>query len=112
MTTPPRRPTSGQRLRHLLAATPGTPGRLYQSEALYHAQVRYTCDLLDIVDAFTDDPAAALITAAIYEQLTTTGAADAARRQHDTRERPAAPEAPHGIWIETEPVSGSRRRQQ
>jgi hypothetical protein len=86
MTTPPRQPSSGRRLRRLLAETPGPPGDLYRTEAQYHAPITYTSQLLDIVDAFTDEPTAALITAAIYERLTGTAADEAAQRLHDARD--------------------------
>lgn len=44
------RPRSSDRLRELFMVSTD-PLRLYKTEALYHLQVDWTCDLLDIVDA-------------------------------------------------------------
>ena len=66
------------KLAHLEAA-----GAMYRNEALYKAQIDYTCQLLDIVDELADEVTAALITDAIAERLTDGGVTEAAKRQRD-----------------------------
>lgn len=78
------RMTSADRLRQLLAAS-SNPMRLYQTEALYHIQVDYTCQLLDAVDEVTDEFTATMITSVIYEKLAGDGASEAARRIREAR---------------------------
>jgi hypothetical protein len=68
------------KLAHLEAA-----GAMYQREALYHAQIDYTCQVLDIVDELADPVTAALITDAISERLTGDGVSEAAKRERDTK---------------------------
>jgi hypothetical protein len=60
-------------------------GAMYQGEALYHAQIDWMCQLLDIVDELADPVTAALITDAIGERLTGDGASEAAKRQRDAK---------------------------
>lgn len=69
----------------MLATDPG-PLRMFQTEALYHAQVDYTCQLLSVVDEVADPAVAALITAGIYDRLAGDAAAEAAQRLRDARE--------------------------
>jgi hypothetical protein len=45
------------------------------------AAIEYTCQLLDVVDQFTDEVTATLITDVIYGKVTISGAADAETRQ-------------------------------
>lgn len=71
--------TSAGRLRARLAENPGVL-RLLLTEAIYKAQVDYTCDLLDVVDEHTDWSTAMKITDAIYERMRSTAAADAEQR--------------------------------
>jgi len=73
------RPSSAGRLRALLAAS-GDPLCMYTTEALYHVQVDYTCQLLDVVDEVVDETTAGLITDAIYERLAGDGVSEAAGR--------------------------------
>lgn len=73
------RKPSAERLREKLAAH-GSAMRTYQTEALYHAQVDYTCQLLDVVDEATDPVTAERITDAICERLAGDGAYEAAER--------------------------------
>ena len=58
---------------------------MYTGEALYHTQVDWTCQLLDVVDEVTDPVTARLITDAIYERLSGDGASDAAARIREAR---------------------------
>lgn len=60
-------------------------GGMYRNEALYKAQIDYTCQLLDIVDELADEVTAALITDTIAERLTDGGVAEAAQRQRDAK---------------------------
>lgn len=73
---------SADRLRERLASS-DEPSRLYQGETLYHVQVDYTCQLLDVVDEVTDEVTATLITDAIYERLAGESAFDAMQRMRD-----------------------------
>lgn len=50
------------------------------SDAMYHAQIRYTCDLLDVVDEVADRDTAQRITDAIGERLAGAEASDAVKR--------------------------------
>jgi len=52
----------------MLARNPGA-ARMLTTEAQYHAQVRYTEQLLDVVDETADPETAARITEGIYERL-------------------------------------------
>ena len=61
--------TSAERLRERLAAH-SLAMCLYQSEALYHAQVDWTCLLLDVVDEVADPVIAAKIADLICDRLT------------------------------------------
>ena len=58
---------------------------MYQTETLYHVQVDWTCQLLDVVDEVTDPVTAALITDVICERLTGDGASAAAQRIRGAR---------------------------
>lgn len=69
--------TSADRLREHLAAN-GDTLRMYTGEAMYHVQVDYTCQLLDVVDEVTDSFTANLIADAIYERLSGDGVSEAA----------------------------------
>ena len=61
---------SRDRLQRALAAH-GAALRAMTGDALYNVQVRYTCDLLDVVfDEITDEHTAARITDLIAERLT------------------------------------------
>jgi hypothetical protein len=71
--------TSAARLRQALAAS-GDAMRMYLGEALYHAQVDFTCQLLDVVDEVADPGTAQRIADAIGERLAEAGAAGAADR--------------------------------
>lgn len=75
---------SADRLRSRLAGHEAALAA-YQGEVMYHVQVDYTCQLLDVVDEVTDPVTAALITDAIYERLTGDGVSDAAARQRQAR---------------------------
>ena len=79
-----KRPASADRLRELLAAS-GDPLRLYLNETMYHVQIDYTCQLLDVVDEVTDTVTAGMITDLIYERLSGDGASKAAQRIRDAR---------------------------
>jgi hypothetical protein len=79
-----RRTSSADRLRGRLAASGGTL-RLYTTDTLYHVQVDYTCQLLDVVDEVTDSVTADLITDAIYERLSGDGVSEAAERIREAR---------------------------
>lgn len=76
--------SSADRLRELVAAG-GDPLRLYRTEALYHIQVDYTCQLLDAVDEVADAVTAGLITDAIYERLSGDGVSATAQRIREAR---------------------------
>lgn len=58
---------------------------MYQGETLYHVQVDWTCQLLDVVDEVTDPVTAALITDVIYERLAGDGVSEAAGRIREAR---------------------------
>lgn len=70
---------SADRLREMLAAH-GSAMRAYMGEALYHAQVDYTCQLLDVVDEVASPATAKRITGAICARLVDAGALAAAER--------------------------------
>lgn len=76
--------TSSERLREYLNGHDGTR-RLFLTEALYRQQVRYTCDLLDVVDSVADPGTAARITDAIGERLAGPAAVEAAERTTQAR---------------------------
>jgi hypothetical protein len=71
--------SSSERLRDYLARHPDTRPVLL-SDAMYHAQVRYTCDLLDVVDEVADPETAGKITDAIGERLAGPAVAEANER--------------------------------
>jgi hypothetical protein len=75
----PDRKPSAVRLREKLAAN-ARAERMYQTEALYHTEVEWTCELLGVVDEVTDPEAAAQITDAIGERLTGDSVSEAAAR--------------------------------
>lgn len=81
----PGRVSSANRLRELLRQSPHSL-RLYQTETLYHVQIDYTCQLLDVVDEVCDEVSAGLITAAIYGRLSGTGAGEADQRLREARD--------------------------
>jgi hypothetical protein len=81
-TFPDRKP-SAVRLREKLAEG-GTAMRMYQTEALYHTQVEWTCQLLGAVDEVTDAATAERITDAVCARLTGNDADEAAVRAWDT----------------------------
>lgn len=72
------------RFRQRIAASERTL-KLYTGEALYHVQVDWTCDLLDVVAEIVDDTTATIIADAIYGRLAGTGAAEADRRVAQAR---------------------------
>lgn len=53
---------------------------MYQAEALYHAEVEWACQLLDVIDEVTDPETAERITAAIGGRLAGDDASEAAIR--------------------------------
>jgi hypothetical protein len=59
--------------------------RMYQTETLYHAQIDWTCLLLDVVDEVADSKTAEKITDAIFGRLAGDGAAEAAQRVRDAQ---------------------------
>jgi len=75
---------SADRLRAKLSRT-REPLHLYQTETLYHVQIDWTCQLLDVVDEVADEVTATMITDVIHERLTGDGASTAAERIRDTR---------------------------
>jgi hypothetical protein len=77
---------SRDRLCELLAASDGSL-RAYAGDVLYHVQVEFTCQLLDVVDEVVDETTAMLITDAIYGRLSGTGVAEADARVREARER-------------------------
>lgn len=81
--------TSAARLREMLAAD-GDAMRMYLGEALYHAQVDFTCQLLDVVDEVAGPGTAQRIADAIGERLAGAGAAGAAERARQFAEDAAA----------------------
>jgi hypothetical protein len=78
------RTKSADRLRQMLALNPGALA-MYQNETLYHVQIDWTCQLLDVVDEIIDPVTAGLITDLIYERLSGDGVSEAAQRQRDAR---------------------------
>lgn len=70
---------SADHLRKMLAADPG-PLKIFMTDAIYHAQVECTCQLLAVVDEVADAETADRITAAILDRLTGPAAAEAAER--------------------------------
>ena len=66
----------------MLARNPGAH-RMLLTEGQYHAQVRYTEQLLAVVDEVASPETADRITEAIYERLAGAGAAEAAQRVAD-----------------------------
>ena len=60
--------TSAERLREKLGTNDGARC-LYQNEALYHAQINWTCQLLDMVDEVADPVTAARVAALICDQM-------------------------------------------
>jgi hypothetical protein len=75
---------SRERLRELLASHREAI-LMYQTETLYHVQIDWTCQLLDVVDEITDPVTAELITDLIYERLSGSGVSEAAARIRDAR---------------------------
>lgn len=80
----PDRKPSAVRLREKLASSGGTATRMYQGEALYRAQVEWTCQLLGAVDEVTDAATAERITDEIARRLAGDDASEAAVRAWDT----------------------------
>ena len=76
--------SSAHRLREMLARHDRALA-MYTGEALYHYQVDYTCQLLDVVDEVTDPVTAGRVTDGIYERLTGDGVSEAARRVREAR---------------------------
>lgn len=75
---------SARRLRDYLARHPeARPAFL--TDALYHAQIRYTCDLLDVVDAVADTETAQRITDAIGGRLAGPAVTEAIERATQAR---------------------------
>jgi hypothetical protein len=58
---------------------------MYTGETLYHVQVDWTCQLLDVVDEVTDPVTATLIADVIYERLSGDGVSEAAARIREAR---------------------------
>jgi len=79
------RTPSAVRLRELLAASERTLS-VYLGEAMFHVQVDYTCQLLEVVDEVVDETTAGLITDAICGRLSGTGVAEADKRVAEARE--------------------------
>lgn len=75
----PDRKPSAVRLREQLAASDAAT-RMHQADALYHAEVEWTCRLLGVIDEVTDPETAERITAAIGGRLTGDDASEAAIR--------------------------------
>lgn len=76
------RGTSAERLRGKLSTS---AMQMYQNEALYHAQVDWTCQLLDVVDLAADTATAMRITDAILALLAGDDAVEAVQRVRDTQ---------------------------
>ena len=74
--------TSAERLRERLGANDGV-SCLYQNEALYHAQIDWVCQLLDMVDEAADPVTAAKITDLICDRLAGDSAGEAWKRLRD-----------------------------
>jgi hypothetical protein len=77
--------TSAARLREGLAADGGAM-RMYQTEALFHARVDWTCLLLDVVDEAAGPATAERIAGAICGRLAGAAAAEAAERARQFEE--------------------------
>ena len=93
---------SAERLVEMLAADDGAL-KAYTGDMLYHVQVDYTCQLLDVVDTVTDRETAERITDEIYGCLTGIGVTRAAQIARDWKEQaaqfmPMHPIAPPGIF--------------
>jgi hypothetical protein len=71
--------SSAERLREYLTRH-DSARRLYLTGAQYHMQIRYTCELLDVVDAVADADTAARITDAISVRLAGPAVAEAIMR--------------------------------
>jgi hypothetical protein len=69
----PDRKPSAVRLRELLTTAAGGAIAMYQTEAIYHAQVEWTCQVLGVIDEVTDPETAERITDAIAGRLTGDG---------------------------------------
>ena len=80
----PDRKPSAVRLREKLAASDRAK-QMYQTEAVYHTEVEWTCRLLGIVDEVTDPETAARITDAIGERLTGDDVSEAAIRIRESQ---------------------------
>jgi hypothetical protein len=70
--------SSAERLREHLACMDAAAA--WMNDALYHVQIRYTCDLLDVVDEAADPDTAKRITDAICERLAGSAATEAFER--------------------------------
>jgi len=68
----------------MLARNPGAH-RMLLTEGQYHAQVRYTEQLLAVVDEVADPATAERITAGIYERLAGDGVTEAVQRVAEMR---------------------------
>ena len=96
--------SSADRLRERLAAN-GDTLRMYTGETMYHVQVNYTCQLLDVVDEVADPATARLITDAIYERLSGDGVSEAVQRIREARvtleqlARPGVVLPPRRNWV-------------
>lgn len=73
-----RKPSAVRLREHLAANARAT--RMYQTGALYHTEVEWTCQLLGVIDEVTDPGTAERITDAISERLTGDGTSEAAAR--------------------------------
>jgi DNA-binding transcriptional regulator YdaS (Cro superfamily) len=76
--------SSAIRLREHLSRH-GDARRVLMTEALYCQQVRYTCDLLDVVDEMADQATAERITDAICARMTGAAVAEAIERATQAR---------------------------
>jgi hypothetical protein len=81
-----QRQSSAYRLREMLALY-HAPTRMYEMDVLYHVQIDYTCQLLDVVDEVTDPVTAALVTDRIYGRLTGDGVGEVERRIRDAQDQ-------------------------
>jgi hypothetical protein len=61
--------------------------RMYVTEAQYHAQVHYACQLLEAVDEVAPAGTAALIVNAIYERLSRGDVSAAIEREWEARQQ-------------------------
>jgi hypothetical protein len=80
---------STRRLRELLTRDDGAL-RMLLTEALFHHQVAWTCQLLDVVDAVADPVTATVITDALAERLAGDGVTEAAERIRDAQDQIAS----------------------